>query len=109
MTFLFAFDCDGTLEVSGGKVKLNTLRWLVNKGHHVFIVSPSLNCLMVREFERFTPLARFRALRELKDKVSAERYVYVGDTNEDRHVALECGWEFVYADVFEEFVRRLVE
>ena len=44
MVNLYVFDCDGTLEVSGGPVPLSFLDGLRGLGHPVCIVSPSPRC-----------------------------------------------------------------
>lgn len=96
----YAFDCDNTLDISQGPVPVSALHKLIEQGHLVYIVSGSGFCAQL-DIPRFTPAgARNWILDQLKKKVKADRYVYVGDTEGDLKAAQSVGWEFVYARDF---------
>jgi len=102
---VFAFDCDGTLQPGGGPISLDTLQEL-KKYALVYIVSPSGACKNLN-FPHYTVFGgRHLALEGLKAKVKAERYIYVGDTITDQLAAQVAGWEFIYADEFEIWIRQ---
>lgn len=98
---VFGFDCDYTLETSNGLVPISVLYWLINKGHYVFIVSPSPNCSRIAGVPRYAPLLpRWMILDRIKKSVKADRYVYVGDTLNDLKTAQIANWEFNYPQEF---------
>lgn len=97
----FAFDCDGTLETSNGPVPIRFLEELMDSGHDVFIVSPSVYCVGLRHIPHFTLLAhRAKVLMDLMGRVESDRYIYVGDSQADLQSAEAAGWEFISAHGF---------
>lgn len=108
MPICFAFDCDLTLETSQGPVLIRQLHELQNKGHLVFIVSASYACARV-DVPHYTPILvnRVKTLEQLKSKVQADRYIYVGDNIIDELAAQHTGWEFIYAKDFNQFLYNL--
>lgn len=97
---VFCFDCDGTLTTSKGPIPISLLKQLIADGHYVFIVSPSARCANL-EIPRYTPLlARHLTLNRIKNMIQADRYIYIGDTQNDSRTALIAGWEFYYPQDF---------
>lgn len=105
---LFALDCDGSIDVSQGPIPVNLLYELVNKGHQIIIVSPSPFCIGI-DLPHYSPLftRRHENLNYLKNTISADRYIYVGDTESDLQSAQMAEWDFCPASQFEIFAREI--
>lgn len=98
---LFCFDCDLTLEVSNGPIPISLLYELMNQGHYVCVVSPSLRCFNLKGILRYAPLLpRDMILSRIKQFIQADRYIYVGDSQGDYLAANKAAWEFVAAQNF---------
>jgi hypothetical protein len=102
---LFAFDCDGTLSVSGGPIDVGLLTGLVAKGHKVVIVSPSGACKPLGFEHVDSGLTRDLNLMRVKEMHQGYgRYIYVGDAEADKIAAQNSSYEFVWANEFNAFV-----
>ena len=77
-------------------------------GHATYIVSPSPTC-SPPFIPRYAPLlrARWLVLRDVKESIQADQYIYVGDTESDRDAANMAGWDFVSAHDFEAWLSGL--
>jgi len=99
---VIAFDVDGTLAVSKGRIPMADLEWLQEHGWEVYIVG-NYSALghWARKFPNGNPFAKPKAdaLREVKGKREGE-FIYVGDTEGDRRAAHEAGWFFMWAQSF---------
>jgi len=99
---VYVFDVDGTLEVSGGPIKLEILRKL---RAYVFIVGNYAKLAeTTTEFPNGNPegLPKEEALRRLGERFAPqEEKIYVGDDRiGDREAALKAGWKYVHPDDF---------
>jgi len=98
---VYAFNVDGTLEVSAGPIKLEALRKL---RAYVFIVGNYAKLAEVTtEFPNGNPegLPKEEALRRLGERFAPqEEKIYVADTKADEEVAERAGWRFCYAKDF---------
>jgi histidinol phosphatase-like enzyme len=96
---VLAFDCDGTINISGGPIPLGLLKDLSRYGLAVYVVSQSWACASCG-LPVFAPYDRVTTLSELRRVVDADRYIYVGDSADDFKAAQLAGWEFIYAKDF---------
>jgi len=105
---LFAFDCDGTLNVSGGPVAISILTALTALGHKVVIVSPSAACkpLGFTHVDSADRLVNLKRVKELYPE--CERWVYVSDNAGDPELAAQAGFEYVHPSNFGEVLRPLL-
>lgn len=97
----YAFDCDGTISLSGGQVAEDRLRQLKGAGDVVAIVSPSGACQRLwKEYEYFQANqgdVRTETLRMVKKShPGCGRYVYVSDNPGDDVRAADAGFEYVH-------------
>ncbi len=91
---LIAFDVDGTLETSGGPVKIERLNELIDDGAKIAIVSPSPSkpsgFIEINSGDRFKDLQHCK-----KDYPDEEIYLYVSDNLGDDWLAMKAGFTFV--------------
>ncbi len=117
-----AFDCDGTIRLGGGPIKVELLEKLQAKGDdEVVIVSNSLSCWLMWEKNggKFAaipegPLTRKKALQKAKWKYrDCRKFIYVSDNVpenkyfsdqfpdvDDRRNAHEAGFKFLLPKQF---------
>lgn len=97
---IIAFDCDGTLEISKGPIKLETLTRLKEEGFKVGIVGNwQLAKRHITTLDFYTNGNKVNALVELgKGHVFK---LYVADLHSDREAANQAGWNFIYGSEFE--------
>jgi len=100
---LYAFDVDGTLEVSEGPIKLGVLRNLIAQGHPVYIVG---NYGKLSQTTLEFPNGNLFSTKESSLKILSERHpeqtqkIYIGDVETDKTSAESAGWQFVFAKDF---------
>ena len=105
MTRVLAFDVDGTLDAGGGPIPVLAFRELNTKGYKIYVVSdswPKIPEELRTEFTIFCPLQTPRAerLRQIAALEKPEVKVYIGDSDDDRRVAMQAEWEFIPASKF---------
>lgn len=103
---VYAIDCDDTLEVLNGPVKLIDLMALRNQGHVVGTCGnwPAMVCKVPDWMHRFSFIYQLpgdqkaKYLIALKTHIVAEEYIFVGNCDRghnDQVSALEAGWRFI--------------
>ena len=99
---MYAFDVDGTVEVSSGPVPVAALRDLHAAGHIVGLCGNwGLFIQRVPDWARFIAflgpvlIEKAAFLAQLKTYAMADRYVMVGNEDPDKAQAVGAGWEFV--------------
>ena len=103
MAKLISFDIDGTLEVGQppGSVTMEMVRQVQALGYLVGSCSDLTISRQQRIWEENGIAAEFTVLKhqlaEVKVKFEAEEYFHVGDTDMDRHVSQEAGFQFIPA------------
>jgi len=99
---VIAFDVDGTLAVSKGRIPMADLEWLQENGWEVYIVG-NYGALgyWAQKFPNGNPFGRpkLEALKAIKGGRTGE-FIYVGDTEGDRKAAYEANWFFLWAQSF---------
>jgi len=106
---VIAFDVDGTLDVSKGRIPMADLEWLQENGWEVYIVGNYAALgYWARKFPNGNPFGRpkLEALKAIKGSRTGE-FIYVGDTEGDRKVAYGANWFFLWAQSFRiEFFKK---
>lgn len=108
---LYAFDCDGSIEVAGGPIRVETLDWLVTKGAVVVIVSDSPSCMGL--WFKFPHISggvfgipwlwdtRTQALVNTKNQYPhCEKYFYISDNPSDSERARQAGYHYIHPSKF---------
>ena len=101
MRVLFAFDVDGTLDISGGPIPHRWLYKLKEKGAIVGFAGnyDKARRMGLVDFD-FYNTGDPNALESIRRKFEADLYVHIGDVEEDRESARLAGYTFVHAKDF---------
>ena len=102
MIFLLSFDIDGTLEIGDppGGVTMDMVRRAQEYG--CLIGSSSDRPLSVQQsiWDKHDIQADFisgkHMLIDVKVRLNAERYIHIGDTELDRQLATQAGFDFLW-------------
>ena len=100
ISILLCFDCDGTLDCSGGPVKVSRLIELQINGVYIAIVSPSPACASLHFPHVIDGASRKDCLLKAKGKFPAALCIYVSDNPGDDAVAAEAGFAFMHPKDF---------
>ena len=100
INILLCFDCDGTLDCSGGPVRVGRLIELQINNVHVVIVSPSPACASLFFPHVIGGASRKECLLKAKGMIPAALYIYVSDNPGDDTVAAEAGFAFIHPKDF---------
>lgn len=105
MKKIVAFGCDGTLNISGGPIKLNTLRHFQEEGWRVRICG---NWQLVKHFfDSFDFYIGAPKTESLKREGKGFKLkIFVSDSLADKEAAIKAGWNFTFAKDFLAPVRR---
>ncbi len=102
---VYAFDVDGTLEISNGSVKIDELRELRKEGHIVGICGNWQK--FMKDVSDWKDIINFfqvglnkdNFLMELKSQLSkifqVDKFIMTGDHSIDINAARIAGWDFV--------------
>ena len=107
MKKILAFNCDGTLEISGGPIKLNTLRRLQKEGWRIGIcgnwhlVSNLFDSL---DFYVGPPQSKAENLK--REGRGFGLKIFIAASLADKEAAIKAGWDFTFAKDFLAPVRR---
>jgi len=101
MRILFAFDVDGTLDISNGPISSKWLYKLKEKGAIVGFAgnhdkAKKEGLLGFDFYDTGDP----EALERIKKKFKADLYIHIGDTEEDKESARKAGFTFIRAEDF---------
>lgn len=106
MKKILVFDCDGTLEISGGPIKLDTLRhfqkegwWIGICGNWQQLVKPHLD-----NFDFYIGPPKAKNLE--REGRAFELKIFVAASLADKEAAIKAGWDFTFAKDFLVPVRR---
>lgn len=109
---LLVFDVDGTLETSGGPVKLSSLARLTSWGilssrsrERAKEAIPNLEPLFIEVCR--VDMRTEELLRIKNNYPNFGRYIYVADRDIDRSEALAAGWEFCFGHNLGKLLREL--
>jgi len=96
---IIAFDVDGTLKISGGRIPVEHLLELKRAGVVVGVVGNwSLAIKHVKGLDFYQGgIPSKRVILEALGEGKAFK-LYVGDTEEDKKQALEAGWNFIHVE-----------
>jgi len=107
MKKILAFNCDGTLEISGGPIKLNTLRHFQEEGWRVGICG---NWQVVKKhfdsLDFYIGPPQNKAENLEREGRGFELKIFVAASLADKEVAIKAGWDFTFAKDFYAPVRR---
>jgi len=98
---IIAFDCDGTLEISNGPIRLARLMELKQAGLVVGIVGNwmvAIKQIKGLDFYQAGIPTKAEVLKALGEGAALK--IYVADTDEDKRQAYEAGWNFLRANEF---------
>jgi hypothetical protein len=107
MKYIYAFDVDETLNVSGGPVDVEVCRELARRGHIVGICGNWMQCVanMPDWHKTFSFLGQMLMtktdfLKQIKAFIPADAYIMVGNdpryfgSSQDYEAAMNAGWVF---------------
>lgn len=98
---IIAFDVDGTLEISGGSIKLKRLRELKEAGAIVGIVGnwrKAIQHIWGLDFYQEGIPNKAEILKALGEGKALK--IYVADLESDREQAEKAGWIFIHHKAF---------
>ena len=100
VSILLCFDCDGTLDCSGGPVKVGRLIEMQMINVYSVIVSPSPACASIPFLHVIDGTSRKDCLLKAKEKFPGALCIYVSDNPGDDAVAAEAGFAFMHPKDF---------
>lgn len=105
MKQILAFDCDRTLEISNGPIKLDTLKHFQKEGWRVGICG---NWQLVKKhfdsLDFYTGVPKAENLK--REGRGFELKIFVAASLADKEAAIKAGWNFTFAKDFLAPVRR---
>jgi hypothetical protein len=103
---VIAFDCDGTISLSGGNVTPEQLAILTSHGNIVVIVSPSGACVSLPYPRIVDGATRLDNLKKVKTAFPGDNYYYVSDNPGDDQVSKEAGFTYIHPSQFNQYLFR---
>jgi len=102
LNVIVAFDCDGTLEISGGRIPVKHLLDLKKAGLIVGVVGNwELTIKRVKglDFYQAGIPSKAEILRAIGEGKALK--LYVGDQESDRQEARRAGWNFIHVNDYQ--------